>query len=188
MGLSGAILSARKVSPAIRAKTGAATRLPKCWPARGSSMEIATIMRGADIGAMPTKEARYFGFVVAATRIFVRRACFAARAIAWNLRQRRGALRTHHCFKHATDLLRGARGNNLRAVHRFVVIFEDRHRQQLPIARKHRVGAGNLKERDGNAIAVGHRGLFNAPPAFPRAQPASDRARKMNMRRLAEAD
>src|SRR5260364_258593 len=58
-GLSGAILSARKVSPAIRAKTGAATRLPKCWPARGSSMEIATIMRGADIGAMPTKEARY---------------------------------------------------------------------------------------------------------------------------------
>src|SRR5260363_50138 len=40
-------------------ETGAATRLPKCWPARGSSMEIATIMRGADIGAMPTKEARY---------------------------------------------------------------------------------------------------------------------------------
>src|SRR5260363_339326 len=59
MGLSGAILTARKVSPAIRAKPGAATRLPKCWPARGSSMEIATIMRGADIGAMPTKEARY---------------------------------------------------------------------------------------------------------------------------------
>src|SRR5260364_430714 len=114
MGLSGAILSARKVSPAIRAKTGAATRLPKCWPARGSSMEIATIMRGA--------------------------------------------------------------------------VFEVRHRQRWPIARKHGGGAGNLKERDGNAIALGHRGLFNAPPAFPRAQPASDRARKMNMRRLAEAD
>src|SRR5260364_99256 len=36
--------------------------MPKCWPTRGSLMEIATIIRFAYIGAMPTNESLYLYF------------------------------------------------------------------------------------------------------------------------------
>jgi hypothetical protein len=58
VGRSGATLSACSVLPAIAENAGPETWPPKCEPSVGSSIETATTMRGVDIGAIPTNDAR----------------------------------------------------------------------------------------------------------------------------------
>ena len=60
IGASGATPRTRRVPPTTELNTGAATSPPKYFPADGSSIITATMMRGADAGAKPTNEARYF--------------------------------------------------------------------------------------------------------------------------------
>ena len=67
------------------------------------------------------------------------------------------------------------------------VALDQRKRHHVAVAREHRVGASHLQQRDGQAVAVGHGGLFDQAPAVPGPQAAGRRAGKADLGRLAQA-
>ena len=73
-------------------------------------------------------------------------------------------------------------------MHRRIVKTEQRQGHQLAVAGKNGISPGQLDQADGDAVTVGHRGLFDRLPGFPGPQAAIDLAGETEIGHLAEAD
>ena len=116
----------------------------------------------------------------------VSRTGFTGGGIAFNAGSETGSALFYNFRKHVAHLTGGLSAvNPLRLA--ISTIFINGELDHVSVTRKHRVGTNLLKQRNCNAVPVGHGCLLDRTPVLCRAQTTGHRTWESDLRRMAEA-